>query len=341
MGNKVVREDGTVRVRIIGPGQGSSAYYEAEQLKRDMHVFSKGTQVFLDHPGRREESDRPERSIRDLCGVTTDDPVWEDAGAAGPGPYTSVKVFSPYRQEIEEKGPHIGVSIIANGTVVPKKINGKTIRVAEKFTSGRFDFVTAAGAGGKVVPLTEAARSAVDEYVEAFLADHPQESESSESARTQFVEWASGRSQASPIEEEDMAQVEELTKEKEALLAENKRLAEALVLKEAGEIVEAALAKTKDLPDVARDRLREALKVQAPLKEDRLDKEALEAVVAEAVKAEMAYIASLKPKGVVGMGGTPPEDGAKRLRESRIASYIASGESPEDAEKLADLAAQR
>jgi hypothetical protein len=340
MMNGVVRDDGTVRVRIIGPGQGSSAYYEADQLRRDMGVFAKGTQVFFDHPGRREESDRPERSLRDLCGVTTTEPVWEEAGPAGPGPYTTVSVFRPYRPMLDEMGPHIGVSIIASGTVVPKKVNGKTIRVAEKFTSGRFDFVTKAGAGGKVVPFAEAARSAVDEYVDEFLADHPQESESSERARAQFIEWAAG---GSPVTEEEEMELKEkvsaLEAENAALKEAERKLAEALVIKEATEIIEESLGAEKDLPDQAKARLREVLRAKATPQEGELDKDALKASVAEAIKAEKEYVASLKPKGVVGMGGVSADDMAKRLRESRIASYLALGETQEAAERLADLAA--
>jgi len=338
MANKVVRADGTVRLRIISPGKGSSAYYEADQLKRDASVF-KNAQVFWDHPGRREEGDRPERSLRDLCGVAVTDPVYEETGGAGPGLYTDVRVFKPYQPLIEEMGPHIGVSIRAAGSVVTKKIGGESVRVAEKFTSGGFDFVTKAGAGGKVVPFTEAARSGVDDYVQQFLAEHPQESESSESARAQFVEWATG---VSHKEEEEMELKEQLSQaqaEIASLKAANQRLTEAAILQEAAGIVEAEIAKDKDLPDVTRTRLRESLKTKSPVKEGKLDKDALAAAVTEAVKAEKAYIASLKPKGITGMGGTGgTDDGKARLRESLIAMHLQNGETKEKAERLADLA---
>ena len=340
MANKFVKPDGTVRVRIIGPGKGSSAYYEANQLKRDMGVFPKGTQVFLDHPGRREESDRPERSIRDLCGISTIDPVWDDNGPKGPGPYTEVKVLTPYRPLIDELGDSIGVSIRAAGSVVTKKVNGESVRVAEKFTSGGFDFVTKAGAGGGFVPLTESARSGVSEYVESFLADHPQESETSESARAQFIEWATGDSH----KEEDMElkeRVQQLETENAALKEANANKDKELLLVEAGKIVDETLLAESDLADVTRARIR-AQFTDIPLKEGQIDKDALVAAVQEAVKTEKAYLETFKPKkGVVGMGEAGSgSDGKARLRESLIASYIERGETKETAEKLADLATQ-
>lgn len=338
---KIVRDDGTVRLRIIGPGQGSSAYYEAAQLKRDMHVFGKGTQVFIDHPGKREESDRPERSIRDLCAVSVTDPVWEENGPKGPGPYTAVKVFTPYIPLVEELGEHIGVSIRAAGSVVTKKIGTESKRVAEKFTSGGFDFVTKAGAGGAVVPLQESARPGVKEFVEAFLADHPQESETSESARAQFIEWATG-SHTQQTEEEDMElkeQLKTLETENAALKESVKQKDAALVLKEAAEVIDAALLAEKDLADVTRARLRQTIKVEGALKEGKLDKGALAVVVKEAVKAEKAYIESLKPHGVTGMGpASGADDGKTRLRESLVAMHLQNGEPKEKAERLADLA---
>jgi len=334
---KVLRSDGTVRVRIIGPGKGSSAVYEAEQLKRDGGVF-KGAQVFWDHPSTKEERERPERSLRDLCGVAVSDPVYEETGPKGAGLYTDVRVFKPYQPLVEEMGPHIGVSIRAAGSVVTKKVNGESVRVAEKFTSGGFDFVTKAGAGGTVVPLTESARPGVSEFVEAFLAAHPQESETSESARAQFVEWATGGTHA---EEEDMELKEQLTQaqaENAALKESKAQLEKALVLKEAADIVGEIVLAEKDLADVTRARIRGQFKDVSPLKENKLDKDALTAAVKEAIKAEKAYIESFKPKGITGMGQAGTTDGKARLRESLIAMHLQNGEGKEKAERLADLA---
>lgn len=337
----IIRPDGTVAVRIIGPGKGSSATYEAAQLKRDMGVFGKGTQVFIDHPSTREERERPERSIRDLCGVTVCDPEWRENGEAGPGPYTRVKIFKPYREEIEEKGEHIGVSIRAAGTVTTKKIGNESVRVAEKFTAGSFDFVTKAGAGGKVVKLAESTRGAVDEYVQQFLEENPQESETSDTARASFIEWATGDTQ--PHDEEDSIMTEQLKEKDDRIEALETQLAEAqasLRTREIADIIEAAISEAKDLPQAAAVRVKTLMERVAP-KDGDLDKEALTVLVKEAIQAEQEYIESLLPKrgGITGMGGGSTDgDGKKRLRESMIALHIERGETQEQAEKLADLA---
>lgn len=347
MANKVVRPDGTVRVRIIGPGKGSSATYEADQLKRDMGVFKRGTQVFLDHPGRREEGDRPERSIRDLCGVSVADPVWEENGPKGPGPYTDVRVFKHFQPIIEEVGSDIGVSIRAAGSLVTKTVNGEPVRVAEKFTAGSFDFVTKAGAGGAVVPFSEAAKSQVEAYVGQFLAQHPQSSETSDQALSQFIECALADSATDAQKEDSMAleaRVAELEKENATLKESKAQLESAAMAQEAQTVVAAEVLKSVTLPDVARARITEAFKVLAsPVKEGKLDKEALVAAVSEAVKRETHYIESLKSaKKITGMGGglTPDDIGAKQLREAYEQRFLAEGKSEKDAKAMAETAAR-
>ena len=64
---KFINKEGIARVRVISPGQGSSAFYKEEQLARDVHAFDGGL-VFIDHPGKKESKDRPERSLKDLAG---------------------------------------------------------------------------------------------------------------------------------------------------------------------------------------------------------------------------------------------------------------------------------
>jgi hypothetical protein len=89
---KAVGKDGTASIKIIQAGQGSSGYYPADVLKRDgPKVFTAGTQIYLDHPSVSEESNRPERSVRDLAGSLTGPAAWKEDGAAGPGLYAPVR----------------------------------------------------------------------------------------------------------------------------------------------------------------------------------------------------------------------------------------------------------
>jgi|GEM_PF-5276948 len=124
-----------------------------------------------------------------------------------------------------------------------------------------------------------------------------------------------------------------------AALKESKaQLEKALVLKEAADIVGEIVLAEKDLADVTRARIRGQFKDVSPLKENKLDKDALTAAVKEAIKAEKAYIESFKPKGITGMGPAGTTDGKARLRESLIAMHLQNGEGKEKAERLADLA---
>ena len=56
---KFINDEGIAHVRVISPGQGSSAYYKEEQLARDVDAFTGGL-VYIDHPGRKEAKDRPD-----------------------------------------------------------------------------------------------------------------------------------------------------------------------------------------------------------------------------------------------------------------------------------------
>ncbi len=92
---------------------------------------------------------------------------------------------------------------------------------------------------------------------------------------------------------------------------------------------------------MTRTRLAEVLKRETPLKEGKLDTEALTAKVGATVKEEKAYLAKVAPGGIKGMGAAADDAtaGKTRLREARIAMYRGQGKSKEQAEKLADAGA--
>lgn len=144
------------RARIIqGDIQGSSGFYPAEMLKRDAGVFREGLPVFLDHPGATESYDRPERSVRDLAGKLATTAVYERDGL-----YADVEVYPHWAAVVEAMAGDIGMSIRASGTVEPSQeesIRGPIVTALTEAAS--VDFVTAAGAGGKVVALLESARA--------------------------------------------------------------------------------------------------------------------------------------------------------------------------------------
>lgn len=146
---------GRLRVRIIEADRwGSSAYYPATVLKRDGSVFKAGTHTYFDHPTVTEAVERPERSVRDLAGRLVTDAEFD-----GDGLYAEMEVFPHYRDLVESMAGAIGLSIRAQGTVEYGEMAGRSGPILTAFTEAEsVDFVTAPGAGGKIVALLESAR---------------------------------------------------------------------------------------------------------------------------------------------------------------------------------------
>lgn len=165
-------------IKLIAPGKGSSAFYPAEVLKRDgPSVFKANTHVYLNHQTLAEEAARPENDVRNLAGVLTTSAVYHESHTKGPGLYARMKVFADHGQMVEEKAPHVGMSIRASGIAESGK-SRDGLPVLKQLTAARsVDVVTQAGAGGMI--LTESAKAA-----------NQQENEMDEAAIKKLVESA-------------------------------------------------------------------------------------------------------------------------------------------------------
>ena len=149
-------------IKLIAPGKGSTAFYPAEVLKRDgPNVFKAGTHVYLNHQTAAEEAQRPEGDVKNLAGVLTTDAVYHESHAKGPGLYGRMKVFADHAQTVEEKAPHVGMSIRASGVAESGKTREGRPVLKELTSAESVDVVTRAGAGGMI--LTESARGAQQE----------------------------------------------------------------------------------------------------------------------------------------------------------------------------------
>ncbi len=266
-----VRRDGTIPLKIIKPGWGTSGYYSPEVLKRDgPKVFTAGTKMYWDHPTVTEEAERPERSLRDLAAEFVDNAVYQESGPAGPGLYANAKVFGPFKETVAELAPHIGVSIRGRGLGVDGEAEGKKGKIIEKIALAQsVDFVTQAGAGGQILPILEAAR---------------------------------GRTTNQEVSTVDEQEAQKLREAEAALKAENARLKEAIILREARDYVSQVLAESR-LPDITKARLIESLAAAPVLTEGVLDRDAYKTKIAEAVKAEVEYLATVTGSGdIKGMG---------------------------------------
>ncbi len=315
---KAIAKDGAIRIKVIQAGQGSSGYYPVDVLKRDgPKVFTAGTHMHLDHPSISEESDRPERSVTTLAGTLTSDARWEEHGAAGPGLYADAKVRSDLAPLIEELAPHIGVSIRALGKAGTRELEGKKVRTIEAIEQAKsVDFVTLAGAGGKVLDLIESARG---------RQRTAQEREVNDVDKAEFEATKTALTEAQT----------KLTELEQWKATQERREHEAKLLGEARIVVVDTL-KTITLPSLTRERLTEQLVANPPVTDGALDTEALVIQVKEAAKTEAEYLASVTGGDRVrGMGApAPAELDSEAKRKRREANFVRMGMS-ESAAKIA------
>lgn len=282
------------QIKLISPGQGSSAFYPAEVLKRDgPKVFKAGTPMRIDHPTRAEEAARPEGSVKDWGAVLAKDAYWLDEHAKGPGLYSEVKPFSDHVQTIDEKGPYAGVSIRANGNALME--GGKPVMrggvpvLGELLSAEGVDMVTRAGAGGLF--LQESARLA-------------QGDEMDEAAITKLVE---ARVTA------------ELAK-----IANPVKTLEARALRGDATVEATRVLSGLALLEVSKQRVIEnVLRGELPLKDGELDTVKFGELVTAEAKREGVYASQLGGGGLIrGMGPAPvpiDEAAAKRARDLEIA----------------------
>ena len=148
---------GRMLVRLIDAGQGSSGYYPASTLQAaaEAGVFGRGLHLYADHPGEAERLDRPERSIRDIAGVLTEDARYDDDSQAL---VAEARVFGAWAPIIAEMHDVIGLSIRAAAEVSEGEHDGAPTTIVDRITeAASVDFVTRAGRGGKVLSLLESA----------------------------------------------------------------------------------------------------------------------------------------------------------------------------------------
>ena len=340
-------DKGTIPIKIIDPGWGSSGYYSREVLQQaaNARVYAAGLQMYWNHPSKSDEKERPERDLRDLAGVLTEDARWDEQGSKGPGLYSRAKVFSAYRDHVAEMGPYIGLSHYVWGESKQGEAEGKKGDIITRIAAARsVDFVTVPGRGGAIAEAFRAARPPVptDEQkaagessmgeptpkltLESLRKDHPE-----------IIEAVRKEIENSAAMKEAQAQQEKALKEAktalEAAQAENARLKEAQLLVEAKTFVE---AKVKDarIPDLTKARIVESLGKSPVVKDGKLDEAAYTAAIEAAVKAEAEYLAKLGAGKIEGMGAGASGGQTKTLEETDkelVAGFMRLGMSEAEA----------
>jgi hypothetical protein len=305
-----------------------------EQAARD-RVFKAGLHSYWDHsaPG-----DRPERTLRDLAGVLTEDARYEDGALRA-----RMQVFAPYRPLVEEMRDHIGLSINGFGDLA----EGVVTRLGQ---ANSVDFVTRAGRGGRVLPVLEAGRQSYDAAdLAAFTAATTTDPAGPPPVVTEAVRGQEGASVATETElRESMSQLNIQLREAEAatatatgerdearteldelrtqLAAAQATIAQHAAVEAARPVVAAALAESP-LTEATRARLtREALR-DLPMADGALDATALTGRVTEArtnAETELgAYLTEAgRPRGLgdtVHESSTSAEDAEYDRHYSRTA----------------------
>lgn len=282
---KAVKSDGTVKIKVISPGWGSSGYYSSEMLKRDgPKIFKNGLHMYMNHPTAAEAVERPERDLRDLVGVLTSDAVYEENGVSGPGLYADAKVFENYQTFINDAAEHIGVSIVAGGRAMEGDAEGRRgpiINTLEEAYS--IDYVTLPGRGGQVLPLLESVRVRSNNEEVVTMDIDPKE-------LAGLRESAAKVTATEKLLEDTNTKLNETNRE----LA---RMKEAMIVRDAKDIVASELAKIDLLP-VTRERLVTECMRTIPMKDGELDKDALTEAVKNKATEELKYIESIS--GVTG-----------------------------------------
>ena len=290
---RAVRSDGTIPVKIIQPGWGSSGYYPAEVLERDgPKIFKKGTKMYWNHQTSTEEAERPEGDLNHLAAELVSDARYQANGPAGAGLYADAKVFEKYKPAVDDLAPHIGLSIRAFGKAMQGEMEGREGPILQELTRGKsIDFVTVPGAGGQIVSLFEAARGADKKPTTVSVEKPVKEKSNMDEKEFQVLKES----------------VATLQTNLGAVQDENARLKEGLAVRDAKDLVRNALA-GYELPEPTKARLLESLPKLVTLKDGALDMETFNSKIKEAIKHEVAYLTQVGGLGKIKSLGESADD---------------------------------
>lgn len=153
-------------VELLREGLGNqrdAAYYTAAALREAVAsgVFN-GMQAYADHPGKDEEANRPERTVRSLVGYYRN-VRFKESGSSGKPTVAAELVVNQGQQwfvhllesAIAAKGDGVqlcGISIDAGGLVEPGQLAGTPVQFVREITEApSADIVTRPAAGGTIL----------------------------------------------------------------------------------------------------------------------------------------------------------------------------------------------
>lgn len=154
---------GRLQLRVIEAGHNKSGtrYYGAEMLRRDAARFG-GVKMFANHQTEQEERQRPEGSLHNWVGNVLE--TWFDPTARAVLGKAVVHDDS-FKRKLDRLAEHqllaeMGVSIRAVGEGRETQVDGRRTYAVERIADVlSVDFVTYAGAGGRIEALESAGQA--------------------------------------------------------------------------------------------------------------------------------------------------------------------------------------
>jgi len=213
-----------------------------------------GAQMFANHQTKADAASRPEGDVQQLVGIVRGPAVAESGGAVVGNANILQPSWREFLKAADEVGelPALALSVNANVMERSGSVDGRKGKVVESFIGPaqggkhpRVDFVTIAGAGGRLAEAAEAWANAHTqegtemEWKDITLADLKKErGDLIEALRSEVKESVYG----------DKDAVQQLRDEVEDLKAENLTLKTAQDQRHKAEVLEAAVAET-ELPE--------------------------------------------------------------------------------------------
>lgn len=271
-------ESGLIKGVIIAEGlSANNNFYTLDALRNTGHLFE-GRPIFVNHPSKTEQRDRPERSVRDIAGVIRSTEMGYNREGKNALRFTGYisKAETELRTKIAE-GLVGDLSIMAFGT--GKRDPKSGVFMVEAFTDAfSVDLVTFAAAGGEVETLFESVQT--EEVVGGTM----------EESNTQ-----------------------ELRAMLESVRDENTRLVHMLRTQDAKVAIKDVLEEsTKGLPEATVSWMRQEVGAiqEAYADQDDMTLDQLREAVVEIVKKHRDYLAKVVPAGRQTGGNTQPEEDA-------------------------------
>ena len=260
-----------------GTSEEKMRHYPESTIQEAATQFS-GLKMYINHPTKTEEKERPERNLRDWVSTIV------ESHAEGGKAVAKIAVHDMWlRERLQDKiaRKHIGLSILTGGKVAMGRINGKEMQIVEKIILKRqngpasVDWVTEAGARGRVYELFESRKEGIQMFEKATLEQLQQErpdlvTQIKEGATTEIKE-AQGRAE---VAEKQL----KLNRQKEKI---------------------SVLLKESKLPEAAQSRVIAQI-AETVFESDEKLKESVDGLV----KKEREYINTLSEKGKISLNGS-------------------------------------